>query len=251
MPRHIAIPCTAMIAVLIAVGCEHRTPRAVIEVIDTSRSITPRSEKAALDAIPFQIAHMQRGDELILIPITGDGANGISGRVLRLTAPIERESYDADLRRFRDQAGRQFAAWASSIDPHQSRTDILSALDAARQQFAMLPTGLNRSLIVASDFIEDDSSYNFVSAGALASPAQARQLAARLREQHGFPLRRVSTCLGRLESSDFSLLSTKRKQAIQVFWSAYLTAGSEPAEIQLDGSGMLADIEHGCLGTNQ
>ena len=95
----------AAIALLFLVpGCAHRVPEATIEVIDTSLSITPRAEKAALDAVQNQIAHMKRGDTLVLIPITGDATNDTGGRVLRLSAPIERETYDADLRRFQVEA---------------------------------------------------------------------------------------------------------------------------------------------------
>src|ERR1017187_3609203 len=137
-------------------GCSQRVPEATIEVIDTSLSITPRAEKAALDAVQAQIGHMQRGDTLILVPITGDAANDAGGRVRRLSAPTERETYDTDLRRFQEQARKQFAAWTASLDQHQSRTDILGALDAARQEFARLPKESNRRFIVVSDFLEDD-----------------------------------------------------------------------------------------------
>src|ERR1035441_8055941 len=119
-------------------ACSHRTPEATVEVIDTSLSITPRAEKAALDAVQDQIAHMQREDTLVVIPITGDAANDTEGRVLRLSAPTQRETYDTDLRRFREQSRKQFTAWTASLDSHQSRTDILGALDAVRQELAVL-----------------------------------------------------------------------------------------------------------------
>jgi hypothetical protein len=238
----------AITLLLLLAGCSHPIPQATVEVIDTSLSITPRAEKAALDAVQNQIAHMQRGDILVLIPITGDAVNDAGGRVLRLSAPTERETYDADLRRFRVAAGKQFAAWATSLDKHQSRTDILGALDAARQELSALPKETNRRLIVVSDFLEDDGSYNFVSSGPLASPARARQLAARLREQHGFTLQGVPLCLGRLESSDFAPLPAQRKEAVQAFWAAYFADKGKLGEIQFDGTGILADTERGCFG---
>ena len=89
--------------------------------------------------------------------------------------------------------------------------------------------------------------YRFVSAGSLASPMHARQLAGRLREEHGFTLQSVPLCLGRLESSDFAPLSAQRKEAVQAFWTAYFAAGGEPAEIQFDGTGILADSERDCF----
>jgi hypothetical protein len=242
------LPQRAAFAFLLLLSaCSQRTPKATIEVIDTSLSITPRAEKAALDAVEDQIVHMQRGDRLVLIPITGDAANDAGGRVLRLSAPTRRETYDTDLRRFQDQARKQFVAWFSSLDPHQSRTDILGALDVARQEIAALPKDSNRTLVVASDFLEDDRTYRFVSDGAMASSARARQFAAHLREQHGFTLQGVPLCLGRLESSDFAPLSAQRKEAVQAFWTAYFAARGEPTEIQFDGTGMLADGERDCI----
>src|ERR1017187_2090000 len=202
-------------------ACSHRTPEATVEVIDTSLSITPRAEKAALDAVQDQIAHMQREDTLVVIPITGDAANDTEGRVLRLSAPTQRETYDADLRRFHEQARKRLVAWASSLDPHQSRTDILGALDVAQQELVLLPMESNLKLIVVSDFLEDDGTYRFVSAGELATPEHARQLGAQLREQRGFKMRRVPLCLGRLESTDFAPLSVERREAVDAFWAAY------------------------------
>jgi hypothetical protein len=71
-------------------------------------------------------------------------------------ASAQRETYDTDLHRFQEQAGKQFAAWFASLDKHQSRTDIFGALDAARQQFAVLPNGMNLKFVVVTDFLEDD-----------------------------------------------------------------------------------------------
>jgi hypothetical protein len=241
--RYLAITLLFLIA-----GCSHHVPQATVEVIDTSFSITPRAEKAALGAVEDQIGHMQRGDVLILIPITGDAANDAGGRILRLSAPIQRETYDTDLRRFQAAARKQFVAWTASLDSHQSRTDILGALDAARQEFAVLPKESSRKLIVVSDFIEDDGTYSFVSARSLTNPTSARQLAAHLREQHGFTLLGVQLCLGHLESSDFAPLSAQRKEAVSAFWTAYFATGGEPTEIHFDGMGILTDTERGCFG---
>src|ERR1700719_999406 len=100
------------VSLLLLVACSHRTPQATVEVIDTSISITPRAEKAAFDAVLNQIAHMQRGDTLVIIPITGDAANDAGGRILRLSAPTQRETYDTDLVRFHEQAEKRATVWA-------------------------------------------------------------------------------------------------------------------------------------------
>lgn len=246
-----SIRFAAIAAVFFLSACSHRVPQATVEVIDTSASITPRAEKAALDAAESQIVHMQRGDTLVLIPITGDAQNDADGRILRLAAPVNREVYDADFRRFQATARKQFAVWVAALDPHQSRTDILGALDLARQELASLPKGMDRRLMLVSDFLEDDGTYRFASDSLLTNPKRARELARRLHEQHGFTLQRVPLCLGRLESSDFAPLAAHRKDAVEAFWTTYVSAGGEPAEIQFDGAGMLVDTEIPCAFTKR
>jgi hypothetical protein len=189
---------------------------------------------------------MGRGDRLILIPITGDAQNDAGGRVLRLTAPTEREPYDTDIRRFQSEAQKQFAAWVASLDPHQMRTDILGSLDVARQEFAAIPKGSERRLIIASDFLEDEPSYRFVSAPQLANNARARALASALRSERQFALPGIPICLGHLESSDFAPLSRQRKDAVQAFWTAYLTEKNRWPEFRFDGTGMLTGSD-GCF----
>ncbi|MGA2654007.1 MAG: hypothetical protein ABSF28_26095 [Terracidiphilus sp.] len=183
---------------------------------------------------------------MILIPITGDAANDAGGSVLRLTAPTERESYDTDLRRFQSEAQKQFVAWAASLDPHQTRTDILGTLDAARLELAAIPKGSERRLVIVSDFLEDESSLRFVSAPQLAIAVRARKLALMLRSERQFTPADVPICLGRLESSDFAPLSSQRKEAVQAFWTAYITDKDHQPELHFDGTGMLTGTE-GCF----
>lgn len=168
------------------------------------------------------------------------------GRVLRLTAPTERDPYDTDLRRFHSEAQKQFAAWAASLDPHQTRTDILGSLDVAREELAAIPTGSEQRLIIVSDFLEDESSYRFVSATQLTHAARARALALTLRSERGFALPGVPICLGRLESSDFAPLSPQRKDAVQAFWTEYLTEKDRQPKLHFDGTGMLTGSD-GCF----
>lgn len=230
------IRVVALVLLLTPTACSHPLPTATVEVIDTSLSITPRAEKAVLDAVQDQIAQLGRGDSLVLIPITGDAENDAGGRILRLQAPTTREPYDADLRRFRENARKQFAVWLST---NQARTDILGALDTARQELRTFPMGSVRRLIVLSDFIEDDGRYHFTSDSALADPAHARALAARLRTERGFTLKEVTLCLGRLESTDFAPLSPERKEAVNAFWQTYLAEQNHEPEIQTDGMACL------------
>jgi hypothetical protein len=103
----------------------------------------------------------------------------------------------------------------------RSRKAILGTLDAARQELALAPTGSNQTLIVVSDFLEDDCTYNFVGDNSVATPTRARALGVRLRVKHGFQVQGVLSRLGRLESTDFAPLSVQRKEAVKAFWETY------------------------------
>ena len=234
------LPLTLLLA------CAHRAPTATVELIDTSLSITPQAEKSALDAVRGQILRMDRGDSLVLIPITGNAENDAGGRILRLQAPTRRESYDADLRRFRDAAQEQFAAWASTLGAERCRTDILGSLDAARQELASIPKTDARRLMVVSDFIEDDGQYDFATDRSLSNLKFARDLASALHGLHSFAADGTQVCLGRLESVEFEGLSPSRKQAIRVFWMTYLAEAGHAPDIQLDGVGMLTENVSAC-----
>lgn len=243
MTRLTAFALTLSLLIVLT-ACSHRVPTATVEVIDTSASITPRAEKAALDAVQEQIARLGRGDSLVLIPITGDAENDAGGRILRLHAPTTREPYDADLRRFREEAGKRFTAWTDLARAEPGRTDILGALDAVAQELERFPQGTNRRVIVVSDFLEDDGRNRFTNDAALTSTSRARALAARLRAVHGLAMHGVVVCLGRLESTDYASLSPQRKKAVTAFWRAYLADGRHTPEIQVDGIGLLSGTGH-------
>lgn len=229
----------AFATLILLAGCSHPVPKVTIDVLDTSLSVTPRAEHAAETAILDQISRLGRGDRLILIPIVGDAQNDVGGRILHLVAPTERQAYDNDLRRFQADAKKQYSNWLASLDQHQMRTDILGTLDVARQEFAAIPRDADRRLIVLSDFVEDDSSYRFVSAPQLANAAHARALAIALRTNRQFILPKVPVCLGRLESDDFAPLSPQRKEGVQAFWAEYLNDRGQAPALRFDGTGIL------------
>lgn len=240
-----------LIPLLFLTACTHRAPTATVVLIDTSLSINPQAEQSAFGAIKGQVARLGRGDTLILIPITGNAANDAGGRILRLQAPTTRQPYDADLRRFRDDAEKQVVAWGLSVRAEPNRTDILGALDAAQQELASLPNGSAGRLIIASDFLEDDGQYDFVSDPSLANPPRARGLASHLLAVRGFTLRGTPLCLGRLASRQYGSLSPERRAAIDAFWQTYLAHDSHALEIEIDGVGILEGADGVCFkGSN-
>lgn len=236
-----------LLPLLCLISCNHPKPTTTVELIDTSLSISPRAESAALDAVRSQIQHMDRGDHLILIPVAGDAENVAGGRILRLEAPSIRQAYDADLRAFRKKATQQFSSWAAARGADRSRTDLLGSLDAARQALASSPKGSALRLVIASDFIEDDGEFNFASNSSFANVSRARLFATSLRAARGLSLHGMTVCPGRLESADFAALSPSRQQAINVFWQTYLADSGRTPEIAIDGLGMLRAAHSACL----
>jgi hypothetical protein len=240
--RHRLI-CLFVLLTLGLSGCSRHVPTATVVLVDPSGSVTAQARKEEYAAVAALIPKMRRGDSLTIIPITDDEAADIQGRILRLQVPMRREAYDADLRRFHDLAGREYAVFAANLLAHPGqRTDILGALDVARQEFKAIPTTDRRRLVVLSDFLEDDGRYRFTSDPRLAKTATARQRATRLRREHGFTLAGVEVYLGALESTDFARLGPERRRAVRSFWSEYFAQPGSRTEVQLDGTGMLATL---------
>ncbi len=234
--------CSVLLAfTLILTACMNHVSQTTIIVLDTSMSITPRAERAALDAIHEQILRLGRGDRLILVPITEDAENDTGGRILRLTAPAVREPYDTDSKRFQADAERAFTSWRASLDNHQTKTDILSTLDIVRQEFDATPANATKQLIIASDFLEDEPCCRFVNAPQLANEVRACRYASQLRTERGFVRVGVRVSLGRLESTEFATLSPQRKQAVQAFWIEYLSDHGQKPDMRFDGLGLLAE----------
>jgi len=242
--NRLCLPCLFVLLVLDLSGCSRRVSTATVVLVDPSGSVTAQARKQEFAAVGAFIPEMRRGDLLIVVPIADDEAADIQGRVLRLQAPVRREAYDTDLRRFRDLASREYAAFAADLLAHSGdRTDILGALDVARQEFEAIPGSDRRRLIVLSDFLEEDGQYRFTSDPNLASAAKARNLAAQVRREHGFTLKNAQVNLGTLESTDLAPLGSERRLAVWSFWSEYFARSGPRTRIQFDGTGMLAGLD--------
>ena len=84
-------------------------------------------------------------------------------------------------------------------------------------------------------------------AAQVASASRAKALALMLRSQRGFAMPGIPVCLGRLESTDFAPLARQRKEAVQAFWTEYLSDKTRVPEVHFDGTGMLSG-NVGCFG---
>jgi len=231
----------ASVGVLIAfigmTGCSRRVPSFTVVLVDPSASVTARARADEFAAVGAMIPKMQRGDSLIVIPITNNAMADIEGRILRLHAPERRETYDADLRRFRKQAANQFAEFSQAIlCCPGTHTDILGSLDVARQEFTGASPRSRLNLIVLSDFIEDDGTYHFSTAAELIDTGFAARFGEVLRKERRFALTNVKVHLGALESNEYRRLSPDHEAAIRAFWSAYLSSPEKAVEASLDGS---------------
>jgi len=228
--------CLLSIALILQpiVGCRATPSDTVIEP-DVSQSIDRDGTDYAFKQIDGLIDGMKRGDSLTIIPITGDSMSDTPGQVVRLVAPTEREAYDNDLTVFRQDAHRRVRNMeATALASPGKNTDILGALDAAKQVFDSLPPQDSKTLIVMSDFLEDDGASCFTQDKALGGVQSAQHLADTLQKQHGFLLHSVSVHLEALPSKDLRSVRPGRRQAVREFWKRYF-APSAATEINVAG----------------
>jgi len=104
----------------------------------------------------------------------------------------------------------------------------------ARQEFDASPPGNYRSLIVMSDYLQDDGVYCFTSDKALADVVTAQALADHLQKEHAFALRDVHVFLEAIQSKDLRSLGPNRQHTVWAFWKTYF-APTATVEIQIDG----------------
>jgi hypothetical protein len=224
-------------------GCGKQTvvgPEQLVILIDVSDSIEPAAEEQAFSAIDRVIAQRQRGDRITVIPITGDAQAESSGRVIRFEVPTVRQAYDNDLRDFRNKLKRSLEEFkAAAMASPGSRTDILGAVALAQQEFKFRAGSSKKSLVILSDFIQDDSELNFLRDTRLASKAIAKEFAMQSAKAAAIDLRGVPIYLGLLRSKDYKGVVRNRREAIQQFWVEYFNSSGAKADLAVDGTGLL------------
>lgn len=217
----------ATLALVAFAGCRRTPPTDYVVLPDVSKSIERDGILDEFRTIDGLIDRMQRGDSLTIIPITGNAMSETPGHVLRFTAPTERQAYDHDLAVFRQEAHQSIHAMQDTAFANPSKhTDILGALDVARQELETAPPSNAKSLIVMSDFIEDDGTYRFTLDKELANTTAAQKLAERLQHEHAFVLSGVHISLSALQSKDLRSVSTQRQRAVMEFWKRYFALAS-------------------------
>src|ERR1035437_953035 len=144
-----------------------------VYLLDCSASIAPRALDDAFHQVELQADKMQRGDRISVIPITSDSDTNAQGNILRITVPLNRQPYDQDLKTFRKNFRQDLHALHDHAKAHLfDETDILGSVDLAAQEFAPDGGHIQKRLIVLSDFIEEDDTFDFRTAPALAGENQ-------------------------------------------------------------------------------
>ena len=228
MNRQIISLC--LLTVLIsAAGCKHEQPAHTVILVDVSKSITPDGVNFEFKAVDDVVDKMNRGDSLTLIPITGNALTDTSGHILRFHVPAQREPYDHDLAAFRRKAHEQIQSLRNATLIHPSiRTDILGTLELVGKEFASDVENdqlrCRLTLVILSDFVEDEDTYRFAFDPALASDTTARALAEQLQKGSHLALSGASIHLSTVDGTDLRRLTPKRQKAIRAFWMDYLSA---------------------------
>jgi hypothetical protein len=223
-------------------GRQQHAPRQFIVLVDTSGSIEVDAEEECINAILKLAEKMERGDKLSVIPVTGDADLESAGRVLRFQKPVNRTAYDADLLGFSKQVKQSiigFRTWA--IAHPTAQTDIFGGIRMALEEFQATPDQQQGTLVILSDFIEDDGTVDFKFDQRLATPQAAVKYATE-EAKHTF-VRSVSAraSMGLLRSRDLRGLKKERREAIKQFWRQYLKSLGMESSYASDGISLLSN----------
>lgn len=228
----------------LALACDHRPLRSreVVYLVDVTASLTPETHAATIDSMVRVVPSLNRGDELVVIPVTDDAQTETLRNIVRIRIPLQREPYDADLRRVASQAEGAFRRLleTSTERPYQ-HTDLLGAFRLAAEELDHRREALGQ-LVCISDFVQDDQQFNFKRDSRLAQSSNAKLLAAQLAQPYVERFRGVTIYLGSLPSLDTRRLATPRRDAIRDFWINFLEAQSAVVHWKTDGVGHVGDF---------
>lgn len=236
----------AMAFCLAMSGCdlERHRPSYLIVMIDMSASIEPAARKELFTALQETPLHLKRGDTLVVIPITGDAQNQSQGRILRFTLSETRTAYDQDIREVGNKVRTALEEMQSaSLAEPDDHTDLLGTFQLVSEEIQLNAGGKSPVVLAFSDFLQDDSQFNFAKSPFLKNEVAAQHFAVNLARESRLKLP-VQVYLGSLRSKDLSRLSRERRAGIRVFWVRYLTAAGAQTQIVTDGISLLARTSH-------
>jgi hypothetical protein len=243
--RAIAVGIVSVFAVLLA-GCTPERDGGRVKVVmaaDVSMSIEGAAEQESFDAIDQSLGRLRRGDSVVVIPITGDSWNDTQHVKVREHFSEKREPYDEDHRRFARRISQELKAAREAAMRHPaSSTNILGAFDLCAEELSQPATGLTQAILALSDFIQDDSQYDFRTDRRLANSENARRLAMTLSDSMGRRFQGVKVYLGYLASVDGRQLTETRRKAVQAFWVTYLSRQGADVQFSIDGPGRLPEF---------
>ena len=195
-------------------------PRQIVFVPDVTGSVSPSARVAAIEVIASAAQSLRRGDTLTVIPITSDAAFDAPERTLRFHVSAERQPYDFDLLQLEEdiQAGLGELLIETSKHPFQ-HTDVLGTLRLAAEELGPPDPNIERIIVVLSDLIQDDASFNFTRDGQLSGTDTAVEFAHELSKEDAKQFQGIEIFLGSVPSVDLKGLSKTRRDAIRVFWT--------------------------------
>ena len=257
--RIIKTTVTVILISLLVISCgrSKRQRLAIAYVIDMTASVDSEAIQQAFAAFQplLNSKTLKRGDSITIIPITGDTMTESQGKILRIHLPENREVYDADLVKLAkevEQKLKQMQADATA-SPYQ-HSDILGAADLAAEELATETGNVRKVIVILSDFIQDDSSFNFNTSPDLASEHAAAVLAKRLSATKSSSASAksadtnqefagTSIYLGLLRSKDLKKMPNARREAVQAFWREYFRSGrAGSVRVVTDGPGKISTI---------
>ena len=232
-----AVLCTVM---LFAVFGSPQTCHIVIGP-DISASVPLGTRVSIVDAIRKAAGQLQRGDLLVIIPITADAQNDAPGRIIRFDMNTKREPFDQDIARVRKHIDSELDVLlqVATEEPFQ-QTDILGTIRLAAEEFSRTtqPT-TRRVLLIVSDLLQDNAAFAFKNDEHLKNEETARTLAVNLGNGISQSLAGVDVLLGSVPSDDMRALPMERREAVRVFWTELLQQQGAIVTWSTDGAGQL------------
>lgn len=229
-----------LLVAALTTGC--REERVTVEyfVPDVSDSITQQGSNATWRVLDTLVKDLHRGDSLVVVPITSDAGNDVSGRSLLITAKDSRhrEALDEDMDEMRAKATQDIETLQRQFRANPGAdTDLLGTFQVISEEVRSLPHNVQPVVIVFSDFIQDDRQFNFRADPRLESPERATIFASALAKETRYKLNGAFVYLGYIESRDLATLSRRRRQALTAFWLTFLAAQGAQVSVATNGPG--------------